>query len=331
MKVLNAARAACLLATALLFCSGADAQLFRAYVSSSGNDANPCTLTAPCRLLPAALTAVQDSGEIWMLDSANYNTGTVTINKSVSILAVPGVVGSVVSTGGTDAIDIATVAVKVSLRNLVFAPLGSPQYGINFSAGASLNVNDCVFNYLPVGIATSATGTVNVRDTIVRASTAGIIVFGPSQATIERVQFVGGQGGIGVYAGAHASIADSHFSQIQKGVLVLPAGGAADAVIRNSTFSDIDAAAVLVQTTGSGDVAQVTATGNTISHAGLAAFSVIQATSSTATIFVDGNTVNNNQTAFHFLGGTIYSTGTNSVRNNVNDTFQGSLTPASGM
>jgi len=94
MTLRNARRLA--LVAALWVCSIAHAQLFRAYLASDGNDGNPCTLYAPCRLLPAALNAVADGGEIWMLDSANYNTSTVVISKSVSILAVPGVVGSVV-------------------------------------------------------------------------------------------------------------------------------------------------------------------------------------------------------------------------------------------
>ena len=82
---------------ALLLSSSAGAQLFRSYIASDGSDANPCTLPQPCRLLPAALAAVADGGEIWMLDSANYNTGPVTIGKSVAILAVPGAVASVLS------------------------------------------------------------------------------------------------------------------------------------------------------------------------------------------------------------------------------------------
>ena len=49
----------------------AHAQIFRAYLTLDGNDANPCRLQLPCRLFPAALTAVQSGGEIWMLDSAN--------------------------------------------------------------------------------------------------------------------------------------------------------------------------------------------------------------------------------------------------------------------
>src|SRR5512142_3529722 len=87
-------------AAALLLSAPAHAQIFRAYLSTSGSDANPCTLPAPCRLLPAALNAVASGGEIWMLDSANYNSATVTIGKSVSILAVPGAVGSVLAIGG---------------------------------------------------------------------------------------------------------------------------------------------------------------------------------------------------------------------------------------
>src|SRR3954467_7948716 len=73
-------------ALAVLACGSAQAQLFRAYLSSSGSDANPCTVAAPCRLLPAALNAVANGGEVWMLDSANFNQATVAVAKSVSIL-----------------------------------------------------------------------------------------------------------------------------------------------------------------------------------------------------------------------------------------------------
>jgi len=110
--------------TALLFlalglAASAHAQLFRAYLSGSGSDTNPCTLVAPCRLLPAALNAVASGGEIWMLDSANYNSSTVNITKSVSILAIPGVVGSIVAVNSGHAITINNAGAKVALRDLV--------------------------------------------------------------------------------------------------------------------------------------------------------------------------------------------------------------------
>src|SRR5262249_36100240 len=116
----------------------------------SGSDSNPCTLPAPCRLLPAALNVVANGGEIWLLDSANYNTATVNIAKSVTILAVPGAVGSVVATGG-NAINIATGGVNVALRNLVIVPLvgGGGTNGISFTAGSGLVVENCLIANLP--------------------------------------------------------------------------------------------------------------------------------------------------------------------------------------
>jgi hypothetical protein len=38
------------------------AQSFRAYLSSTGSDTHPCTVSQPCRLLPAALNAIELNG-----------------------------------------------------------------------------------------------------------------------------------------------------------------------------------------------------------------------------------------------------------------------------
>jgi hypothetical protein len=107
-----------------------------------GSDANPCTVQAPGRLLPAALAAIKDGGETWMLDSANFNTGPVNITKSVSILAIPGAVGSMVGSGG-DAIVIESAGVKVSLRNLKSLNFSAGQFGTRMTNGARLAVADC--------------------------------------------------------------------------------------------------------------------------------------------------------------------------------------------
>jgi len=135
----------------LLLSSMVHAQLFRAYVASYGNDANPCTVAAPCRLVPAALNAVASGGEIWMLDSANFNTGTVDINKSVSILAVPGQVGSIVAVAGAPAITIQTAGVAVTLRNITIAnnAVNPGSKGIHMTNGKSLTLEQCVLNGLP--------------------------------------------------------------------------------------------------------------------------------------------------------------------------------------
>ncbi len=104
--------------------------------------ANPCSLVAPCRLLPAALAAVADGGEVWILDSANYNTGPVFVTKSVTILAVPGALGSVVSIYSGNAINIATPGVKVRLRNLMIGSYFGPSQGsgVYMTAGNALTI-----------------------------------------------------------------------------------------------------------------------------------------------------------------------------------------------
>ncbi len=136
-----------LLAILLLVASAAQAQLFRAYVASYGNDTNPCTVAQPCRLLPAALSAVRDGGEVWMLDSANFNSGTVAITKSVSILAVPGQVASIVTLGGAFAIALPVSGVTVALRNVLITDnaINPGVGGIYITGNVSLSVEDCVF------------------------------------------------------------------------------------------------------------------------------------------------------------------------------------------
>ncbi len=114
----------------------ASAQLFRTYLSFNGMDANPCTVQLPCRVLPAALAAVQNGGDIWMLDSADYNTAPVNITTSVKILAIPGAVGSVVGNGG-DAMVIDASGSNISLRNLVVLNFAGGVNGIRIlDAGA---------------------------------------------------------------------------------------------------------------------------------------------------------------------------------------------------
>jgi hypothetical protein len=176
--------------------AAAQAQLFRTYLASDGNDANPCTVQAPCRLLSAALSAVKDGGEVWIMDSANFNTGPVVINKSVSILAIPGALGSIVGSGG-DAILINTAGVKVSLRNLKILNFSGGLNGIHMTDGASLKVEGCEIagfgNSIEenVGIKVSTPATVTIVDTIVRDNYVGIWFENGAQGDVARTIVVG--------------------------------------------------------------------------------------------------------------------------------------------
>src|SRR5262249_53393145 len=56
----------------LLSPSPAYAQAMRTYISGAGKDSNPCSLSAPCQTLQAALNKTLSGGEVQSLNSADY-------------------------------------------------------------------------------------------------------------------------------------------------------------------------------------------------------------------------------------------------------------------
>ena len=61
----------------------AHAQASRTWVSGVGDDANPCSRTAPCKTFAGAISKTAAGGEISVLDPGGY--GAVTITKSITI------------------------------------------------------------------------------------------------------------------------------------------------------------------------------------------------------------------------------------------------------
>src|SRR5258705_12330266 len=67
----------------MLYAAPAHAQATRTWVSGLGADANPCSLTAPCKTFAGAISKTFIGGEINCLDPGGF--GTVTITKSITI------------------------------------------------------------------------------------------------------------------------------------------------------------------------------------------------------------------------------------------------------
>ena len=61
----------------------------RTFVSTGGSDSASCSLSAPCRGFTAAAAQTSSGGEVIVLDSGGY--GPVTLTKSISLIAAPGV------------------------------------------------------------------------------------------------------------------------------------------------------------------------------------------------------------------------------------------------
>jgi hypothetical protein len=327
----TAIRSVLVFACTLLLSASAGAQLFRAYLAPDGLDANPCTLAAPCRLLPAAHAAVANGGEIWLLDSANYNTAPVNITKSVTILAVPGAVGSVVAAGG-NAINIATPGVKVVLRNLVIVPLPAAggSNGIVMTAGAGLTIEQCVLANLPdTGIAVSGAATVRISDTTIRGNTgSGLYVSNGASATVTRA-IVSGNGsyGIGVFGDGSsvttADIADSTVDGNAHGIFVgsQTVNGLANVSVRDSRVVKNTGNGITAQS-NSGGVVTLSASNNIVSNNLYGILSSFP----TAKVWASGNTVSKNQYGLFNDSGVFETAGDNAVRNNVPADSTGTIT-----
>lgn len=177
----------------------------RTYVSSKGDDSNPCTATSPCRTFQVAHDATNPGGEIMVLDPGGY--GPVTITKAISIIddgvGEAGIIASgiTINAGGHDV---------VNLIGLTLTGVGVNSDGIVFNTGGGLNIQHCLIQgYNVYGIWVYLGGpvptlpvSINISDTIVRNNNStGIRVDGYGTAgvngTFTRVQVIGnGSSGI---------------------------------------------------------------------------------------------------------------------------------------
>src|SRR5262245_53993289 len=122
----------------------ARAQDSQRYVSVNGDDSGPCSRSAPCRTFRGALAQTPAGGVIIALDSGAY--GPATISKAATIFAPDGIYAVVDGAPGVDGVSInAGVADVVVLRGLTINGAGGNQ-GINFIAGGSLRVENCVIS-----------------------------------------------------------------------------------------------------------------------------------------------------------------------------------------
>ena len=134
-----------LVLASLLFLVGSSAfaQATRTWVSGVGDDANPCSRTAPCKTFAGAISKTAAKGEISVLDPAGF--GAVTITKSITISGI-GTLGGILAAGANGVIINAAATDVIILRDLQINGAGSGLNGIRFLAGGTLIVEDCTIN-----------------------------------------------------------------------------------------------------------------------------------------------------------------------------------------
>src|SRR5476649_2486273 len=123
----------------------ASAQATRTWVSGVGDDANPCSRTAPCKTFAGAISKTAAGGEISVLDPGGF--GAVTITKSISLvndqsgeagILASGTNGITVNAGPNDIVNLLCLFI-------IGPPPTTPGLnGVRFLAGKTLNIQNSV-------------------------------------------------------------------------------------------------------------------------------------------------------------------------------------------
>ena len=203
---------------AVAVCTPVMALSNRVFVSSSGTDAGACPITAPCRTFSYAFSQGATAGEIIALETAGY--GPVVIDKSVSIVAAPGVTAFIAGSSGAAVTLLTGDADRVTLRGLALKSSGAVQ-GIFFRAG-SLFVENCLFDGFSIQSAISFIGDASSTDP--RLSVAGSTFrnnywgvyaeqngAGHAYVTVANCSFESNQDGVDIRKNARGVVSDSVF------------------------------------------------------------------------------------------------------------------------
>jgi hypothetical protein len=267
-----------LVCTFVLGTSLAHAQATRTWVSGVGDDANPCSRTAPCKTFAGAISKTAAGGEISVLDPGGY--GGVTITKAITING-DGTIASILASGTNGIIVNAGVNDVVTIRNVSIHGGGTGLNGIRYIGGGQLIVDQVsieAFTANGIDLALSGNGKLVVRNTSIRGGGSGIRVYsttGNVRASLDRVAITGAINGLDLPFG---------FTSVSNSVLTLNANWGA--IVHSGASAAFDSSLFTSNTTA------------------------IQVNAG-STAVISNNSIYNNSTAFGCGGGTLASAGNN--------------------
>ena len=233
--------------------TSAQAQATRTWVSGVGNDADPCSRTAPCKTFAGAISKTAAGGEIDCLDPGGF--GAVTVTKSLTI-DCSAVAGGVLNAGGVNGVIVNAPGAtdRVVLRNLVIqgtiTAAGAPGPGLNgvrWLQGKELHLDRVVIQGATaagVDVTKTTPGNLFVRDsyftevaTGISLTTTGAFVI----ASIDGSHFKGISGTcVQVQANSIGNISNSVFA----------ACGTATSVTASGSFLNLNNNTIQNSTTG---------------------------------------------------------------------------------
>ncbi len=242
-------KAAKLLAIVLLGAGMTYGQASRTWVSGVGDDANPCSRTAPCKTFAGAISKTAAGGEIDALDPGGF--GALTITKAITLDGGGGQVASVLVSGTNGIVVQAGPNDVVILRNLrINGIAGSGAGGLNgvrFLSGKDLNIESCYIfgftqNGLDIALNQATQASVHVYNSVFKQNNG--VGIRATNASTPAVQVVIDHtdvalDNIGVEAASHSNVEIS-YSVISKGTTSgISSDSATDAAVIGISHSQV--------------------------------------------------------------------------------------------
>jgi hypothetical protein len=236
--------------------TAAQAQATRTWVSGVGDDANPCSRTAPCKTFAGAIFKTANCGEIDALDPGGF--GAVTITKGITIDGGGGETGQIASVlvSGTNGIvvnDTDPTCTKVTLRNLDIQGDQSGVSGVVFQAGSALtldNVSVSGFTNLCVDFEPAVRASLVISNSNLDNCTTGGVLASAGSGGVTRANIRGTtihRSGYGVRAALNSDVLVYRCmiaNNLSGGVLVDGNTGPAQAFIDSTTISNNQVAGI---------------------------------------------------------------------------------------
>ena len=193
------------------------AQATRTWVASSGDDANPCARTAPCKTFAGAASKTAAGGEINCIDAAAY--GSVTITRAITIDCDGTGPAAIRATGSPGIVIQAGTSDQITLRSLDIDGGNGSGSGIRFLGGGALHVQNVIIRNFRgnagagIEIAPGANASFDVVDSVMTGNLIGIEVrpTGPAavSGTIGRVTLADNDSGVVLDGSAGAGSIDA--------------------------------------------------------------------------------------------------------------------------
>jgi Right handed beta helix region len=182
------------------FSTMAHAQATRTWVSGVGDDANPCSRTAPCKTFAGAISKTATCGEISVLDPGGF--GAVTITKAITINGT-GTLAGILASLVNGVIVNPPAGDTVILRDISINGACNGLNGIRFIGGKTLMVDHCwIYGFAQNGIdvVKGTDASLKIIDSVIENCTLdGVVISttaGQVRSTIDRTRIMNCANGI---------------------------------------------------------------------------------------------------------------------------------------